>query len=67
MYSPAVTQEQKAALRVKWSLKKANPSWIVFLRHPARIFYGTEDDGEVREWKVYDEPKPPSHLGDEYY
>ena len=26
MYSPAITQERKAALRVRWSLKKANPS-----------------------------------------
>ena len=42
MYSPAVTQEQKTALRVRLSLKKANPSWIVFLAHPARIFYCTE-------------------------
>ena len=67
MYSPAVTQERKAALRVRWSLKKANPSWMVFLRYPARIFYRTEDDGEVREWKVYNEPKPPSHSSDEYY
>ena len=67
MYSPAVTRERKAALRVRWSLKKANPSWMVFLRYPARIFYRTEDDGEVREWKVYNEPKPPSHSSDEYY
>ena len=61
MYSPAATQEQKAALHVRWSLKKANPSWMVFLRCPARLFYRTEDDGEVREWKAYDEQKPPSH------
>ena len=67
MYSPTVTQKRKAALRVRWSLKKTNPSWIVFLRYPARIFYRTEDDGEVREWKVYDEPKPSSHSSDEYY
>ena len=67
MYSPAVTQEQKAALLVRWSLKKANPSWIVFLRYLARIFYRTEDNGEVRKWKGYDEPKPPSHSSDEHY
>ena len=67
MYSSVLTQERKAALRVRSSLKKANPSWIVFLRYPARIFYRTEDVGEVREWNVYDEPKPPSHSSDEYY
>ena len=67
MYSPAVTQEPKAALCVRWSPKKVNQSWIAFLRYPERIFYHTEDDGEVREWKVYDEPKPRSHSSDEYY
>ena len=58
MYSPNVPQERKAALRVRWSLKRANPELIVYLKYPARIFYKTEEGGQEREWQVYNEPHP---------
>ena len=69
MYSPNVSQECKAALRVRWSLKTANPKWIVYLKYPARIFYKTEG-GHGRKWQVYNELHSDSasnHSSDQYY
>ena len=70
MYSPNVSQEHKVALHVRWSLKKANAKWIVYLKYPARTFYETEEGGHEREWQVYNEPHPDSasnHSSDECY
>ena len=58
------------SLLVRWSLKKANPKWIVYLKYPAKTFYKTEEGGHEREWQVYNEPHPDSasnHSSDEYY
>ena len=38
MYSPKITLLRQKALQKRKELKKENPSWVITLKYPARIF-----------------------------
>ena len=49
MFSPNVSKLRQQALKKRRELKDENPSWTIFLRYPAKLFYKQNEEDRPQE------------------